>query len=663
MCGFAGYYGGLGRAAADDAAGTLKFMSDAIRHRGPDSEGQWVGSDGLCGLSHRRLSIIDLSPAGAQPMLSHRGSLVIAFNGEIYNFEDLRRTIELRRGNVNWRGHSDTEVLLEMIADIGVEQALANVDGMFAFAAYDLNSRSLTLARDAFGEKPLYYGYCGKTFLFGSELKALTAFPGFDAQPDMQALADYFKYAYIPAPASVYRGIFKLLPAHVLTISPDDVAHGRLPEPKPWWDMAAAAISAQNQPYAGTYEDALTDVRSTLTTSARRRLAADVPLGALLSGGIDSSVVTALMQSNGNRPVKTFSIGMDEPGFNEAQHAGAVAAHLGTEHHELILKPQQVQSAIPDIAAIFDEPFADSSQVPTYLVSRMARERVTVALSGDGGDELFAGYNRYFHAPAIWSRLDRVPTSARRAAGTVIASFPPATVDSVVALAGPFAPRELSAGRAGEKLQKLARVISAADVTAYHDNLLAVTADAKSALSIAPVPRNLASRDVTKKHRDFASRAMLVDTANYLPDDVLTKVDRASMAVSLEMRTPFLSRDLFTLAWSLPMNFKAGSGQGKRILRDLLYEMVPRQLVDRPKSGFSIPAGRWLRTGLRDWAESGLSSAALANAEIFNVKEVRRRWDEHLSGRRDHECFLWSVLMYQGWRHATAGNSTTGRNA
>lgn len=663
MCGFAGYYGGLGRAAAGDAAGTLKFMSDAIRHRGPDSEGQWVGSDGLCGLSHRRLSIIDLSPAGAQPMFSHRGSLVIAFNGEIYNFEDLRRTIELRRGNVNWRGHSDTEVLLEMIADIGVEQALANVDGMFAFAAYDLNSRSLTLARDAFGEKPLYYGYCGKTFLFGSELKALTAYPGFDAQPDMQALADYFKYAYIPAPASVYRGIFKLLPAHVLTISPDDVAHGRLPEPKPWWDMAAAAISAQNQPYAGTYEDALTDVRSTLTTSARRRLAADVPLGALLSGGIDSSVVTALMQSNGNRPVKTFSIGMDEPGFNEAQHAGAVAAHLGTEHHELILKPQQVQSAIPDIAAIFDEPFADSSQVPTYLVSRMARERVTVALSGDGGDELFAGYNRYFHAPAIWSRLDRFPTSARRAAGTVIASFPPATVDSMVALAGPFAPRELSAGRAGEKLQKLARVISAADVTAYHDNLLAVTADAKSALSIAPAPRNLASQDVTKKHRDFASRAMLVDTANYLPDDVLTKVDRASMAVSLEMRTPFLSRDLFTLAWSLPMNFKAGSGQGKRILRDLLYEMVPRQLVDRPKSGFSIPAGRWLRTGLRDWAESGLSSAALANAEIFNVKEVRRRWDEHLSGRRDHECFLWSVLMYQGWRHATAGNSTTGRNA
>jgi asparagine synthase (glutamine-hydrolysing) len=663
MCGFAGYYGGLGRAAAGDAAGTLKSMSDAIRHRGPDSEGQWIGSDGLCGLAHRRLSIIDLSPAGAQPMLSHRGSLVIAFNGEIYNFEDLRRTIELRRGNVNWRGHSDTEVLLEMIADIGVEQALANVDGMFAFAAYDLNSRSLTLARDAFGEKPLYYGYCGKTFLFGSELKALTAFPGFDAQPDMQALADYFKYAYIPAPASVYRGIFKLLPAHVLTISPDDVAHGRLPEPKPWWDMAAAAISAQNQPYAGTYEDALTDVRSTLTTSARRRLAADVPLGALLSGGIDSSVVTALMQSNGNRPVKTFSIGMDEPGFNEAQHASAVAAHLGTEHHELILKPQQVQSAIPDIAAIFDEPFADSSQVPTYLVSRMARERVTVALSGDGGDELFAGYNRYFHAPAIWSRLDRVPTSARRAAGTVIASFPPATVDSVVALAGPFAPRELSAGRAGEKLQKLARVISAADVTAYHDNLLAVTADAKSALSIAPVPRNLASRDVTKKHRDFASRAMLVDTANYLPDDVLTKVDRASMAVSLEMRTPFLSRDLFNLAWSLPMNFKAGSGQGKRILRDLLYEMVPRQLVDRPKSGFSIPAGRWLRTGLRDWAESGLSSAALANAEIFNVKEVRRRWDEHLSGRRDHECFLWSVLMYQGWRHATAENFTPGRNA
>ena len=655
MCGIAGYFGGPTGATGREAHAILKSMSDAIRHRGPDSEGQWVSGDELCGLAHRRLSIIDVSPAGAQPMASHSGRHVIAFNGEIYNFSDLRRDVEARRGSVAWRGHSDTEVLLELIAELGVSQALASVDGMFAFAVYDRQERALTFARDAFGEKPLYYGYCRSSLLFGSELKALKAFPGFAPAIDAQALADYFKYAYIPAPASIYEGIFKLPPAHTLTLRFEDLAQGRLPAPVSWWDITSVALNARNRPFEAPYDAALAQVRDTLTTAVKRRLMSDVPLGALLSGGIDSSLVTALMQQAGASPVKTFSIGMDEPGFNESKHASAVAQHLGTQHHELILQPHQVQSVIPDMASIYDEPFADSSQVPTYLVSRMSREHVTVALSGDGGDELFGGYNRYFHAPAVWSRVSRLPTAARRTVATVAAAVPPSSIDRMVALAGSLAPRELAAGRAGEKMQKLARVLASTDATAFHDNLLAITGDARAALTLTRAAQNLALRGSSEGSLTFAERAMLLDTGNYLPDDVLVKVDRASMAVALETRTPFLSRDLFNLAWSLPIEFKTGAGQGKRILRDLLYTMVPRDIVDRPKSGFAIPVGRWLRTGLRDWAEDGLSVAALAHSEIFDAQQVRRLWNEHLSGRRDHDAFIWAVLMYQGWRKTKRG--------
>jgi asparagine synthase (glutamine-hydrolysing) len=652
MCGVAGYFGRPAVAAAGEVGTLLKSMSDAIRHRGPDSEGQWVSDDELCGLSHRRLSIIDVSPAGAQPMVSHSGRHVIAFNGEIYNFSDLRRDAEVSRGSVAWRGHSDTEVLLELIAELGVSRALARVDGMFALAVYDRQDRSLTLARDAFGEKPLYYGYFRSSLIFGSELKALKAFPGFEPAIDLQALADYFKYAYIPAPASIYEGVFKLPPAHTLTLRPKDVAHGQLSAPVPWWDITSTALEARSRPFEASYDEALAQVRDTLTMAVKRRLMSDVPLGALLSGGIDSSLVTAMMQQAGASPVKTFSIGMDEPGFNEAQHARAVAQHLGTEHQELILRPQQVHSVIPDMAAIYDEPFADSSQVSTYLVSRMARERVTVALTGDGGDELFGGYNRYYHAPAVWSRIGSLPAGARRTAAAVAASVSPEAVDRMVALAGALAPRELAAGRAGEKLQKLARVMAATDATAFHDSLLAITGDAGGTLTLTPAAQNLALRGSNLESLTFAERAMLLDSGNYMPDDVLVKVDRASMAVALETRTPFLSRDLFMLAWTLPMGFKVSRAQGKRILRDLLYTMVPRDIVDRPKSGFAIPVGSWLRTGLRDWAEEGLSSHALAGAAIFDVTEVRRRWAEHLSGRRDHAAFLWAVLMYQGWRQA-----------
>lgn len=656
MCGLAGYFGWRGGADTRQATEILRAMTSAIRHRGPDADGHWISDDGSCGLGHRRLSIIDLSEAGSQPMRSSDGRYVIAFNGEIYNFQDLRREVEARRCAVRWRGHSDTEVLLELISETGLAEALTQVDGMFALALFDNQTRSLTLARDAFGEKPLYYGLLGGTLIFGSELKALNSFPGFSPTIDPQALADFFKYSYIPAPTTVYKYVFKLPPAHMLTVRTGDAVVNTASEP--WWDMTDAALKARSDPFRGGFEEAIEAVREVLLASASRRLVSDVPLGALLSGGIDSSLTTALMQAASGERVKTFSIGMDERGYNEAGHARAVARHLGTEHHELVLTPSEVQAVIPEIAGIYDEPFADSSQVPTYLVSRMAREKVTVALSGDGGDELFAGYNRYVHAPAIWKKISHLPLPARRAVAALAGALPPSAINSLVALAGPFAPRELAAGRAGEKLQKLARVMAAADTAGFHDELLATAGDVRHALSISGEPSNLARRFREIRGLDFTEFAMLTDTGNYLPDDILAKVDRASMAVSLEIRTPFLSRELFSLAWSMPMEFKVSEGQGKRILRDLLYTMVPREIVDRPKAGFAAPVGRWLRSDLRDWAESLLSPKMLSDAGDFEVDEVRRRWSEHLSGRRDHETFLWSVLMYQGWRHAGHARAT-----
>ncbi|GLK69715.1 asparagine synthase (glutamine-hydrolyzing) [Hansschlegelia plantiphila] len=652
MCGLAGCLGwidGLGLSSRD----MLGDMCAAIRHRGPDADGVWLDEASGIALGHLRLSILDLSAAGAQPMVSHGGRYVLAFNGEIYNYQELRADLVRRRGAIDWRGHSDTEVLLELIAAEGVERALRRLDGMFAIALWDRETRTLTLARDAFGEKPLYYGLYRGAVLFASELKALRAVPGFQPDIDPDALADYFKYSYVPGPATIHRGVFKLQPGHMLTLGPERSHLAQLPDPVVWWSPDEAAMRARREGFEGDMAAAVAALRAALSTSVRRRLASDVPLGSLLSGGVDSSVVTALMQQAVDRPVKTFSIGMAETGYDEAAHARAVAARLGTEHQELILSPREVQDVAPQVADIYDEPFSDASQIPTFLLSRMARAHVTVALSGDGGDEILGGYNRYFHGADLWARASRLPTEARRLAGAALGAIPPGVVDRAAAMAGRLAPRELSSGRAGEKIQKLARVLSAADRQAYHDRLLATADDVAIALDLPGRAQTLAARS-PRGDLTFVEQAMLTDTANYMPDDVLVKVDRASMAVGLEVRTPFLSREVFDLAWRLPMAFRAHQGVGKRVLRELLYTLAPRDLVDRPKAGFAVPVGRWLRTDLRDWAEAGLSEAALQDAGVFRVPEVRRRWREHLTGRRDHETFLWSVLMYQGWRRSVA---------
>lgn len=663
MCGIAGFLDPNARLGSPKAMERLRAMTQAIAHRGPDADGHLTEAGAVggvwAGLGHRRLSILDLSEAGAQPMTSACGRYVIVFNGEIYNFHDLRAGLEAE-GCGPWRGHSDTEVLLALIVRHGIGAALGRCDGMFALALLDRERRSLTLARDAFGEKPLAYGLWGGVLLFGSELKALRAWPGFAPEEDPEALAEYLAYACIPAPRTIHRGILKLPPAHLVEVSVEGVRTGRLPESRPWWDRTAAALAARAAPFAGDAAEAATAVGAALARSVRRRMVSDVPLGALLSGGIDSSLTTALMQAASDRPVRTFTIGMDEPGYDESAHAEAVARHLGTDHHSLRLTPAEVQAAIPDLVRILDEPFADSSQLPTYLVSRMARAEVTVVLSGDGGDEVFAGYNRHFAVPRLWARLARWPAGLRGAAGAGLRAVPPGLLNAAVQAAGPLAPRELRAGRAGEKLHKLAGLLGARDATALQDRLLR-TGDPRVVLaSGADCPPLTDRAEPRATDLPLAEALMLFDTAHYLPDDVLAKVDRASMAVSLETRTPFLERDLFALAWSLPMTHKARDGIGKVVLRELLYRHVPRELVDRPKAGFSVPVGRWLRGPLADWAESLLSSAALARTGVFEVTAVRRLWQEHRSGRRDHETALWAVLMYQAWRAQQAGLGATG---
>jgi len=656
MCGLAGFVevrGGLGR---EEAAARVRAMTAAIAHRGPDGAGDILldEADGmLVGLGHRRLSVIDLSPAGAQPMASLCGRYVIVFNGEIYNYRTLRGEIEARRGAVAWRGHSDTEVLLELVVDLGVDAALGRLDGMFAIALYDRVEHALTLARDAFGEKPLYYGLWDGTLLFGSELKALRAWPGFAPARDPQAIADFLTYSYIPAPATIHAGIAKLPPANRLTLTAAHVRRGALPAPVPYWDMVGAALAARARGFSGDFVEAQDELEALLLRSTLGRMVADVPLGALLSGGVDSSLATAMMQKNSTNPVRTFTIGMDEPGFNEANHARAVSAHLGTAHTELLLTPAEVQAAIPTIASMYDEPFADSSQVPTFLVSRMAREQVTVAMSGDGADEIFAGYNRYFHGPRVWARMQRVPPMVRELAGAAMHAAPASALEGAARLAGRFAPRELAAGRAGEKLHKLAGLLSARTPDDFHQRLLA-TGNAHGLLADAGPATSLARRaDARALDLDFASRSMLVDTATYLPDDVLTKVDRASMSVALEARTPYLNRELFGFAWALPTAMKVSATQGKVLLRELLYRHVPRALVDRPKAGFAIPVGRWLRGPLREWAESLLAPATLRGDGVLQPARVQALWSEHLSGRRDHDTALWSILMFQAWRLET----------
>jgi asparagine synthase (glutamine-hydrolysing) len=650
MCGFVGFLGSTPFQARGEHQALLKRMSDAIIHRGPDDAGAWSDGEHGIALGHRRLSIVDLSPAGHQPMASSGGRYVIVFNGEIYNHALLRKELEAGAKAPSWRGHSDTETLLAGFDAWGVQGTIERAIGMFAFAVWDRQTKALTLGRDRLGEKPLYYGWQGRgknaVFLFGSELKALRAHPAFEHVIDRGSICLQMRLSYIPAPHSIYRGIAKLPPGCLLSVS------ASRPEPRlsTYWSAEQHMSGGVARPFTGSAHQAVDQLETLLKDAVGAQMMADVPLGAFLSGGIDSSTVVALMQAQSARPVKTFSIGFHEAGYNEAEYAKAVARHLGTDHTELYVSAAQAQSVIPQLQSIYDEPFSDSSQLPTFLVSQLARQHVTVSLSGDAGDELFCGYNRYRFAAKLWKTLRAVPLPMRRLAARGITGV---SVDAWSAMAGrlaPFLPASMRFPNAGDKLHKGAHVLASARL---HDLYLGLVShwDDPAALVIGATEPSTLLRGNTPalSGLDGIEQMMALDLLTYLPDDILVKVDRAAMRVSLETRVPFLDHRVVEFAWCLPQSMKLRDGASKWALRQVLHRYVPKALFERPKMGFGVPIGDWLRGPLRDWSESLLDEARLRREGFFDPVALRKKWHEHLSGQRNWQYHLWDVLMFQSW--------------
>lgn len=647
MCGIAGQLKWPGQSTESSLLNECSRMADAIIHRGPDDHGVWVKPEFGVGLAHRRLAIVDLSPAGHQPMLSVSGRYVMVFNGEIYNHLDLRRSMTNAGRAPVWRGHSDTETLLAAFDIWGVEKALKQCIGMFAIALWDLEQKALILARDRLGEKPLYYGWHGQgeqaVFLFGSELKALRAHPAFHGTVNRNALSLYLRHNYVPAPFSIYEGIQKLQPGCMLTVSMEQ----REPLIQEYWSALSTVLdgTAARRSYRDPLQ-AVDELEALLKSAVAQQMMADVPLGAFLSGGIDSSTIVALMQVQSSRPVKTFTIGFHEKGYNEAEHAKAVAKHLGTDHTELYITPQEAMAVIPRLPSIFDEPFSDSSQIPTFLVSQLAKQHVTVSLSGDAGDELFSGYTRYTAASNAWSKLSRLPLSLRKAAASSITSLSP---DTWSKLFGWLSSARFG-HRFGDKLHKGAGVLGDTSIDGLYHSLVSHWADPSQLVIGGHEPQTL----LTGLMPDLADlepveRMMVLDLLTYLPGDILTKVDRASMAVNLESRVPMLDHRIVEFAWQLPQILKQRDGVGKWVLRQVLYRHVPQSLIDRPKMGFGVPIDVWLRGPLRDWAEALLDESRLRQEGFFRPELIRRKWSEHLSGSRNWAYHLWDVLMFQAW--------------
>jgi asparagine synthase (glutamine-hydrolysing) len=649
MCGFAGYL-----AAADQSADTLTYgvrqMIEPLVHRGPDASGTWVDEHAGFALGFRRLAIIDVSPAGHQPMRSATGRYVLAFNGEVYNFEDLRA--ELEPLGAVFRGRSDTEVILAAFEAWGIVESVKRFVGMFALAVWDTDRRQLTLVRDRLGKKPLYIYREPGLVTFGSELKALFAGPSFDRTIDQAALASYLRYLYVPAPRTIFTHAKKLPQGHLLQL----VDPGQpLPATKPYWSLRQAALDGLSDPLGGTEADRLDALDALLQDAVRCRLRSDVPLGALLSGGVDSSTVVALMQEAAGRPVKTYTIGFADEAFDEAKHAAGVARHLGTDHTELCLTGTDTYSLVQRLPAIFDEPFADPSQLPTLLVSQLARQEVTVALSGDGGDELFGGYNRYVFGSEVLPRLNRVPGVLRRPVGAGIERVPVAAWDRLHAFTSQMVSRvaRVPIPRFGERLHKLGQVMHASSVGGMYRSLLSAGWQRPEEVASA---RNQPLDDPPEQLLDaeapgqLLDRMMLVDQMVYLPDDLLAKLDRTSMAVSLEVRAPLLDHRVVELSWRLPRSLKLRGQVGKWALRQVLYRRVPRSLIDRPKMGFSVPIDRWLRGPLRSWAEGLIADAMRERDEWLNPVAVTRGWKRLLDGEPSAGLGIWSVVMLQAWR-------------
>lgn len=641
MCGIVG---ALSLADVSQSIGALQAMTDAILSRGPDDQGHWHDADAGIVLGHRRLSVVDLSPAGHQPMPSAGGQLTIVFNGEIYNHMDLRAELERTGRAPEWRGHSDTETLLAAIAAWGTEEALKRTVGMFAFALWDREARTLTLARDRMGEKPLYYGWQGRHFLFGSELAALRPHPAFRAEIDRGAIALMMRHNYIPAPHSIYTGIRKLQPGTILTISADD----QEAEPRSWWSMAGCVEQGLAQPFQGTPDEAVDQLETLLRNAVARQMEADVPLGAFLSGGIDSSTVVALMQAQSRRPVQTFTIGFSEAGFNEAEYAKSVARHLGTDHTEMYVSSEDALAVIPKLPTIYSEPFSDSSQIPTFLVSQLARRHVTVSLSGDGGDELFGGYGRYATTKAYRRKFSRIPEPLRRAGAGFIRTL---DVDTWNRLTRPILrrlPQRLHKRNPGAMAYKLAEALENCDIDQVYRVAVSHWQPDTLIPDVDEPPTQLTAPGTMPIMADML-RMMAIDSVSYLPDDILCKVDRAAMAVSLESRVPMLDHSIVEFAWTLPLALKVRDGVGKWPLRSVLRRHVPDELIDRPKMGFGVPIGQWLRGPLREWAEELLNERHLREQGLFRPDLIRQRWQEHLSGASNWQYLLWDVLMFQAW--------------
>jgi len=641
MCGIAGMVDWRAATSADALRSIADAMIETVRHRGPDAGDVWVEAEGGVALGQRRLAIIDLSPGGAQPMHSADRRFVITFNGEIYNYRDIRR--ELQAAGHSMRSDSDTEVLLEACALWGVEAAIERAIGMFAFALWDRKTRSLTLARDRLGIKPLYYAASPERILFASQLKAFRPAPHWKPTIDEDAVVGYLRHAYIAQPRTIYREAEKLAPGHILTLR-----QGSTSSPKCFWDLRGIAVAGQrrNDPVPDPRE-AADRLDALLRDSVKLRMIADVPLGAFLSGGIDSSTVVALMQAQSTQAVKTFSIGFHESGYDEAQCAKQVAAHLGTDHTEFYVEPRHALDVIPHLADWFDEPFADPSQIPTYLVSELTRKHVTVALSGDGGDELFAGYNRYVWAERLARAVNMVPRPLRGASAAALRALAPQTWNRLFG----FVPAAWRPALPGDKLHKITTLLDNPQPDAIYRRLVSQWERPEEVAAAGREPRGpMWDPTIARDFHDLVPRMQFLDMITYLPDDILTKVDRATMAVGLEGRVPLLDHRVVAYSWSLPLEFKLRGGRSKWLLRQVLDRYVPRSLIDRPKMGFGVPIDAWLRGPLREWAESLLAPARLASDGFVRVEPVRRAWREHLEGSRNWQYPLWTVLMLQAWR-------------
>ncbi len=644
MCGIAGFLND-GALRRDGARAVLERMTNAIRHRGPDSEGYWQSADGRVNFGHRRLAIIDLTPSGHQPMLTPDGGRVIIYNGEIYNFPELRD--DLVKKGVSFRGSSDTEVLLEALACWGVEPTLKRLNGMFAFAYWDQHERKLWLARDRFGEKPLYYSWQNGVFVFGSELKALVEHPAFVREIDPNVLPSYLRFNYVPWPHCILKNVSKLTPGHYLEVD----LSGEVRASKPYWQLHGLVKDRELDRRAIDDPSTIDELDQLLSKAVRQRMLSDVPLGAFLSGGIDSSTVVALMQKQSSRPVKTFTIGFWEDSYNEAGDAAKVAKHLGTEHHEYYISSQECVDVIARMPRIYDEPFADSSQIPTTLVSQFTQKHVTVALSGDAGDEMFGGYNRYIWSKRLWPLLNSLPVGLRGLGRDMAHSLSPAQWDRIFSAFNPIVPNKFQVRGAGEKMHKLANAAGARDTDALYLSFVSqwqnpgeTIFESQEAFSLLDDPQ------ACPVGIDYVEKMMYLDQMTYLPSDILCKVDRASMSTSLEARVPFLDNDVVRFAWSLPTSTKLHRGISKWPLRQVLNRYLPANLFERPKAGFGIPIGDWLRGPLRDWAEEMLSEKNLVEGGYFKPKVVRQHWAEHLSGRRNLQHSLWSVLMFLAWK-------------